>query len=308
MKTRFLTLLLSFCLVLDLFGQGALTVNSSTGAITAPVSASTFKTGNSIQSTLTLGTGVQTALGVNIGSAGAPVLFNGAGGTPSSITLTNGTGLLISGLTSSTSTALGVGSLELGAASDTTLTRTGAGAIAVEGTAVLLSGGALGTPSSGTATNLSGTADSLTAGSVTRNHAVYAAASPPTVDVGMFTVVKTGVDLKTAGTTTAFTVPASRTYVCLEAHAIVTSVTSGGAGTETFQIKESGANGAMTQGTASASGTPAVGIYYTESSPANTGPYTACAAGNNVTIVVSTSQAGSTAVTGSVFVTGFYTQ
>lgn len=47
-----------------------------------------------------LGTGVATALGVNVGSAGAPVLFNGAGGTPSSITLTNGTGLpLSSGVT-----------------------------------------------------------------------------------------------------------------------------------------------------------------------------------------------------------------
>jgi len=39
------------------------------------------------------GTGIATALGVNVGSAGAPVLFNGAGGTPSSLTLTNGTGL-----------------------------------------------------------------------------------------------------------------------------------------------------------------------------------------------------------------------
>jgi hypothetical protein len=38
------------------------------------------------------GTGVAAALGVNIGSAGAPVLFNGAGGTPSSIVLTNATG------------------------------------------------------------------------------------------------------------------------------------------------------------------------------------------------------------------------
>lgn len=43
-----------------------------------------------------LGTGVGTALAVNIGSAGAPVLFNGAGGTPSSITLTNGTSLPVS--------------------------------------------------------------------------------------------------------------------------------------------------------------------------------------------------------------------
>lgn len=36
-----------------------------------------------------LGTGVATALAVNVGSAGAPVLFNGALGTPSSGTLTN---------------------------------------------------------------------------------------------------------------------------------------------------------------------------------------------------------------------------
>jgi hypothetical protein len=42
------------------------------------------------------GTGVFTALGVAVGSAGAPVLFNGAGGTPTSLTLTNATGLPIS--------------------------------------------------------------------------------------------------------------------------------------------------------------------------------------------------------------------
>lgn len=45
-----------------------------------------------------LGTGVATALTLNIGSAGAPVTFNGAGGTPSSIVLTNGTGLPTTGL------------------------------------------------------------------------------------------------------------------------------------------------------------------------------------------------------------------
>lgn len=56
------------------------------------------------------GTGVATALGVNVGSAGAPVLFNGAGGTPSSLTLTNATGLprtSITGLGTNVSTALG---------------------------------------------------------------------------------------------------------------------------------------------------------------------------------------------------------
>ena len=43
-----------------------------------------------------LGTGVATALGINIGSAGAFVTFNGALGTPSSGTLSNATGLPIS--------------------------------------------------------------------------------------------------------------------------------------------------------------------------------------------------------------------
>lgn len=44
------------------------------------------------------GTGVLTALGTNVGSAGAFVTFNGAGGTPSSLTLTNATGLPTTGL------------------------------------------------------------------------------------------------------------------------------------------------------------------------------------------------------------------
>ena len=47
-------------------------------------------------SNTTLGTGVATALGVNIGSAGAFVTFNGALGTPSSGTLTSATGLPLS--------------------------------------------------------------------------------------------------------------------------------------------------------------------------------------------------------------------
>jgi hypothetical protein len=70
------------------------------------------------------------------------------GGTPS--------GLPLSAITSSTSTALGVGSIELGHASDTTVTRSAAGKIAVEGVDVVLTGGALGTPSSGTLTNCTG--------------------------------------------------------------------------------------------------------------------------------------------------------
>jgi hypothetical protein len=57
-------------------------------------------TWNAKQNAITFGTGVETALGVNIGSAGAVVLFNGALGTPTSGTLTNATGLpLATGVT-----------------------------------------------------------------------------------------------------------------------------------------------------------------------------------------------------------------
>ncbi len=52
------------------------------------------------QSTITFGTGVQTALGVNVGTAGSFVINGGALGTPSSGTLTSATGLpLTTGIT-----------------------------------------------------------------------------------------------------------------------------------------------------------------------------------------------------------------
>lgn len=66
---------------------------------------------NAKQATITFGTGVQTALGVNIGSAGAPVLFNGALGTPSSGTVTNLTGtasININGTVGATTPTTGV--------------------------------------------------------------------------------------------------------------------------------------------------------------------------------------------------------
>jgi len=67
------------------------------------------KTINGADNTLTVrlandisgfGTGVASALAVNVGTLGAPIINGGAGGTPSSITLTNGTGLpLATGVT-----------------------------------------------------------------------------------------------------------------------------------------------------------------------------------------------------------------
>jgi hypothetical protein len=115
------------------------------------------------------------ALGVNVSTEIAPIL-----GTPKSGTLTNCTGLPVSGITASTSAAIGVGSINLGHATDTTLSRSAAGKLAVEGVDVLLSGGALGTPSSGTLTNCTGlavsgitasTSTALGVGSIELGHA-----------------------------------------------------------------------------------------------------------------------------------------
>jgi hypothetical protein len=61
----------------------------------------------------------------------------GALGTPASGTLTNATGLPISGLVASTTIALGVGSIELGHATDTTISRASAGVVNIEGVPIV---------------------------------------------------------------------------------------------------------------------------------------------------------------------------
>jgi hypothetical protein len=84
-----------------------------------------------------LGTGIATALAINVGTSGSPVINGGALGTPTSGTLTNCTGLPATGLVADTTTAIGVGSINLGHASDTTLTRVSAGVVAIEGNNIL---------------------------------------------------------------------------------------------------------------------------------------------------------------------------
>ena len=104
-----------------------------------------------------LGTGVATALSVNVGSAGAFVTFNGALGTPSSGTLTNCTGLPIStgvsGLATGVATFLATPSSANLAAAVTDETGTGALVFATSPTFVTP---LLGTPTSGTLTNCTG--------------------------------------------------------------------------------------------------------------------------------------------------------
>ena len=103
------------------------------------------------------GTGVLTALAVNVGSAGAPVVLGGALGTPSGGTLTNATGLPIStgvsGLATNVATFLGTSSSSNLASAVTD--ETGSGAL-VFGTSPTLVTPALGTPASGVLTNATG--------------------------------------------------------------------------------------------------------------------------------------------------------
>jgi hypothetical protein len=105
--------------------------------------------------------------------ATSPTLVTPVLGTPQSGTLTNCTGLPVSGITASTATAIGVGSIELGHATDTTIARSAAGVVTIEGVEVVtlsrtqtltnktltsptLTTPVLGTPSSGTLTSCTG--------------------------------------------------------------------------------------------------------------------------------------------------------
>lgn len=110
-----------------------------------------------------LGSGVATWLGTassaNLRAAltdevgtGAAYFVGGALGTPASATLTNATGLPVAGITASTVTALGIGSINLGHASDTTIERVSAGIISVEGATVATVGGNIGAATATTAT------------------------------------------------------------------------------------------------------------------------------------------------------------
>jgi hypothetical protein len=105
-----------------------------------------------------LGTGVATALGTNVGTAGSVVTNGGALGTPSSGSAANLTGLPISGIAGLPAGVAAWLATPSSANLRSALTdETGTGL-------AYFQGGDLGTPSAGVATNLTGTAAGLTAG------------------------------------------------------------------------------------------------------------------------------------------------
>jgi hypothetical protein len=149
--------------VSDETGSGSLVFATSptlvTPALGTPSSATlTNATGLPVATGISgLGTGVATALAVNVGSAGSPVVNGGVLGTPSSGTLTNVTGLPvstgISGLGTGVATFLATPSSDnlRAAVSD----ETGTGSL-VFATSPTLVTPALGTPSSAVLTNATG--------------------------------------------------------------------------------------------------------------------------------------------------------
>ncbi len=93
-----------------------------------------------------LGTGIATALAVNTGSAGAPVLFNGALGTPSSGTVTNLTGtasININGTVGATTATTGAFTTVAASGAVTLSGGTANGVTYLNGSKVVTSGSAL---------------------------------------------------------------------------------------------------------------------------------------------------------------------
>lgn len=183
-----------------------------------------------------LGTGVATALGINVGSAGAFVTFNGAGGTPSSMTATNLTGTA-SGLTAGnvTTNANLTGVITSSGNATAIASQTGTGTKFVVDTSPTLV-----TPILGVATATSVTAGGINLGTNTNGPSAYFAGNTFTSVGGTsgfqwnaqnqssasMTLSNTG-NLATTGTITAGTVnSATGLFVCETAGLLSSGVTT----------------------------------------------------------------------------------
>jgi hypothetical protein len=189
-----------------------------------------------------------TFVGALTGTASGNLVSGGALGTPSSGTLTNTTGLPLTGLVNDTTTALGVGSLELGHATDTTLTRVSAGVAAIEGSTIVVGSSS---PTLGTIT---------TTGSIELGHATdttIARVSAGVASIEGATIV-VGASSPTLGTIT--------TTGSIElGHASDTTIARSGAGAVTIEgaaiLLNGGALGTPSSGTlTNATGLPVAGI------------------------------------------------
>lgn len=201
----------------DYYGGGGtdvLVTDGGTGRSTGTTAYSLVATGTTATGAQqTLANGATTEILVGGGAAALPVWTTATGtgapvratsptlvtpvlGTPTSVTLTNATGLPVSGITASTVTALGVGTVELGHATDTTLSRGAAGRLAVEGVNVV------------TATST----DTLTGKTIDANGSGNSITNLETADLASG-VLNTSTSLATASDTQIPSALATKTYV-----------------------------------------------------------------------------------------------
>lgn len=210
-------------------GSGAVVLATSPTLVTPALGTPsaivlTNATGLPISGLTGLGTGVATALAVNVGSAGAFITFNGALGTPSSGTLTNATGLPIS--TGVSGLGTGIATFLATPSSANLITavtdETGTGSL-VFATSPTLVTPALGTPASGVMTNVTGTAAGLTSG-ITQ----ALASATTTVNVSSATAPTSGQVLTaTSGTAATWQTPSGGSDIsCRVYQTGATSITS----------------------------------------------------------------------------------
>ena len=187
-----------------------------------------------------LGTGVATALAVNVGSAGAPVVNGGALGTPSSGTLTNATGLPIStgvsGLGTGVATFLATPSSANLASAVTD--ETGSGSL-VFATSPTLVTPVLGTPTSGdfsTGSFTWPTFNQNTTGTAAGLSATLAVASGGTGQTS-YTDGQLLIGNSTGNTLTKATLTAGSGITVTNASGSITIASSGGGGTSLGLVK-----------------------------------------------------------------------
>ena len=173
---------------------------------------------------LAISSTVAASLTNTVGTAGAPVLFNGVGGTPSSLTLTNATGLPISGIAAlGNGVATALGNTAGAAAGLATFNQLGAPALAAFGTASgqVCQGGAIvaGGPTGGATT-----IPVITYNACGQITALTTATAPP----GRIALLEDHETQNTTGTTvgTATTTVATLNTTVSDINSLVTSLTS----------------------------------------------------------------------------------